>query len=83
MAYGTADAISKPAWRYIIWDTLDFGSFRAAKMTPFWNPNFHPRVVNWRPHISVPMRSPDLILGLALRYESRSRLLSCEPLALP
>ena len=27
IAYGTADPISKPAWRYIIRDTLNFGSF--------------------------------------------------------
>ena len=35
-----ADPISKPAWRYAIGNTLHFGSFRAAKMTPFWDPNF-------------------------------------------
>ena len=35
-----ADPISKPAWRYTIGSTPDFGSFRAAKKTPFWNPNF-------------------------------------------
>ena len=28
-------------------------------MTPFWDPNFNPRVVNWRPHISMPMRGPN------------------------
>ena len=27
MAYGTADLISKPAWRYTIGGTPDFGSF--------------------------------------------------------
>ena len=40
MAYGMADPISKPAWKYTIGSTLNFGSFRAAKMTPFWDPNF-------------------------------------------
>ena len=40
MAYGVADLISKPAWRYTIGSTPSFGSFRAAKMTPFWDPNF-------------------------------------------
>ena len=27
IAYGMADRISKPAWRYTIWDTPNFGSF--------------------------------------------------------
>ena len=37
---GMADPISKPAWRYTIGSTPNFGSFQAAKMTPFWDPNF-------------------------------------------
>ena len=41
ITYGTADPISKPAWRYTIGSTPNFGSFRAAKMTPFLNPNFN------------------------------------------
>ena len=41
-AYGMADMISKPAWRYTIGSTPNFGSFRAAKMTPFWDPNVTP-----------------------------------------
>ena len=40
IAYGMADPISKPAWRYTIGSTLNFGSFQAAKMTPFREPNF-------------------------------------------
>ena len=27
---------------YTIGSTPNFGSFRAAKMTPFWDPNFNP-----------------------------------------
>ena len=42
MAYGMAHPISKPAWRYTIGSTPNLGSFRAAKMTPFWDPNFNP-----------------------------------------
>ena len=34
------DPISKPAWRYTIGSTPNFGSFQAAKMTQFWDPNF-------------------------------------------
>ena len=37
-----ADPISKPAWRYTIGSTSNFGPFQAAKMTPFWDPNFNP-----------------------------------------
>ena len=40
--FGMADPISKPAWRYTIGSTPNFGSFQAAKMTPFWDPNFRP-----------------------------------------
>ena len=40
IAYGMADPISKPALRYTIRCTPDFGSFQAAKMTPFWVPIF-------------------------------------------
>ena len=42
ISYGMAVSISKPAWRYTIGGTPNFGSFRAAKMTPFWDPNFIP-----------------------------------------
>ena len=42
IAYGMANPISKPAWRYTIGSTPNFGSFRPAKMTPFWDPNFNP-----------------------------------------
>ena len=62
IAYGMAVPISKTAWRYTLEGTPNFPSFLAAKMTPFWDPNFTPpRVVNWRPHISMPTRSPNLI----------------------
>ena len=40
IAYGMANSISKLAWRYTIGSTPNFGSFQAAKMTPFWDPNF-------------------------------------------
>ena len=42
IAHGMAKLISKQAWRYTIGSTSNFGSFRAAKMTPFWDPNFNP-----------------------------------------
>ena len=37
-----ADPISKPAWRYTIGSTPEFWLISAAKMTPFWDPNFNP-----------------------------------------
>ena len=40
IVYGMADPIFKPAWRYTIGSTPNFGSFQAAKMTQFWDPNF-------------------------------------------
>ena len=42
IAYRMANPIFKPAWRYTIGSTPEFGSFRAAKMTPFWDLNFTP-----------------------------------------
>ena len=42
MAYGMGNPISKPVWRYTIGSTPNFGSFQAAKMTPFSDPNFSP-----------------------------------------
>ena len=40
IAYGMADPISKPALRYTVGSTPNFGSFQAAKMIQFWDPNF-------------------------------------------
>ena len=37
-----ADLISRPAWRYTIGSTPKFWLISAAKMTPFWDPNFTP-----------------------------------------
>ena len=71
IAYGMANPISKPAWRYTIESTPNFGSFQAAKMTQFWDPNPPFRVVNWRPHSSKPIGSPDLNSSCTLRYESQ------------
>ena len=42
IAYGVADPISKPAWTYTIGSTPEFWLISAAKMTPFWDPNFNP-----------------------------------------
>ena len=34
------DLLYKPAWKYTIGSTPNFGSFQAAKMTQIWDPNF-------------------------------------------
>ena len=44
IAYGMADPVSKPAWRYTIGSTPSFGSFRAAKNDPILGPQFPPSV---------------------------------------
>ena len=82
MAYGMADLISKPAWRYTIGSTPNFGSFRAAKMTPFWDPNFNPPCGQ----LAVPYGYADREPGLSSKLYTQIKvlgLLSCEPLALP
>ena len=40
-------------------------------MTAFETPTSPPRVVNWRPHISLPTGSPDLISHCTLRWKSQ------------
>ena len=66
-----ADLISKPAWRHTIGSTPEFWLISSSQNDPLLGPQFHPpRVVNWRPHISMPTESPDLILSCPLRYES-------------
>ena len=44
--------------------------FEYAKTPLFGTPISAPHVVHWRPHIFMPMKSPDLISSLALRYEA-------------
>ena len=71
VAYGMADPISKPAWRYTIGSTPKFWLILSSQNDPLLGPQFHPpRVVNWRPHMSMPTGSPDLILSSTLRYRS-------------
>ena len=84
IAYGMADPISKPVWRYTIGSTPDFGSFRAAKMTPFWDPNFTPPVWSIGGPISLCPQGPWTKFQVVHSDMSlRSCHLSCEPSALP
>ena len=72
IAYGMADPISKPAWGYTIGSTPEFWLISSSQNDRLWDPNFTPpsRVVNWRPHLSMPTGSPDLIPSCTLRYRS-------------
>ena len=42
IAYGMANPISTRRGDILLGAPPNFGSFRAAKMTPFWDPNFTP-----------------------------------------
>ena len=56
------------------WGYPGFWLILSSQNDPLLGPQFHPpppRVVNWRPHISMPMRSPYLISSCALRYRSK------------
>ena len=62
----------------------NFGSFRAAKMTPFWDSNFTPPVWSIGGPISVCPRGACTQFQVGHSDMSpRSCLLSCEPLASP
>ena len=73
IAYGMANPISKPAWRYTIGSTPEFWLISSSQNDALLGPQFHPppRVVNWRPHISLPTWSPDLVPGCTLREKSQ------------
>ena len=50
------------------WGYPRFWLILSSKNDPLLGPQFHPpRVVNWRPHISLPTGSPDSIQSCALR----------------
>ena len=62
----------------------NFGSFRAAKMTPFWDPNFTPPVWSVGGPISpCPQGAHTQFEVVHSDMSPRSCLLPCEPLALP
>ena len=70
IVFGMADPISKPASRYTIRSTPNFGSFRAAKMTPFFGPQFQPPM--WSiggPKSLCPHGARAQILSCTLRWK--------------
>ena len=44
IAYGMADPISKPAWRYTIGSTPEFWLISSSQIDPLLGPQFHPPV---------------------------------------
>ena len=44
IAYGMADLISKPAWRYTIGSTPEFWLISGSQNDPILGPQFHPPV---------------------------------------
>ena len=44
IAYGTADLIFKPAWRYTIGSTPEFWLISSSQNDPLLGPQFHPPV---------------------------------------
>ena len=54
------------------WGYSGFWLILSSQNDPVLGPQFHPPpVVNWRPHISVPTGSTDLISSCTLRYRSK------------
>ena len=54
------------------WEHPEFWLISGSQNDPlFGTPISAPRVVNWRPHVSMPTGSPDLISSCTLRYESQ------------
>ena len=53
------------------WEHPGFWLISSSQNDPLFGPQFYPpRVVNWRPHISMPTRSPDLTPSCTLREKS-------------
>ena len=73
MAYGMAVSDLQAGVEIYHWEYLEFWLILSSQNDPLLGPQFHPppRVVNWRPGISLLTRSPDPISGCALRYESQ------------
>ena len=70
--YGMAESISEPALRYTIGGTPEFWLISGSQNVPLLGPQLHhPRVVNWRPHFSMPTGSPDLSSSCTLRWKSQ------------
>ena len=84
IAYGMADLISKPAWRYDIGSTPEFWVISSSQNDPLLGPQFHPPV--WSIGVPIPLCP----CGAGTQFQvvhsdgsPRSCLLPCEPLALP
>ena len=84
MAYGMADRISKPAWRYTIGSTPELWLISSSQNDPLLGPQFPPPVWSIGGPISLcPQGARTYIHVVHSDIGHRSCLLSSEPLALP
>ena len=84
IAYGMADPISKPAWRYTIGSTPEFRLILSSQNDPLLGPQFHPPVWSIGGPISLCSRGARTQFQVVHSDRGPSfSLLPCEPLALP
>ena len=84
IAYGMADLIFKPAWRYTIGSTPEFWFISSSQNDPLLGPQFHPPVWSIRGPISLyPCKTRTQFQVVHSDKSPRSCLLPCGPLALP
>ena len=84
IAYGMADSISKPAWRYTIGNTPKFWLISSSQNDPLLRPHFTPPCGQLAAPYLYAHREPGPNSKLYTQIESpTSCLLPCEPLALP
>ena len=84
IAYGMADPVSKPAWRYTIGSTPEFWLILSSQNDPVLGPQFHPSVWSIGGPISLcPQAARTQFEVVHSDMRPRPCLLSCEPLALP
>ena len=84
IAWGMADLISKPAWRYNIESSPEFWLILSSQNDPLLGPQFHPPVWSVGGPISpCPHGARAQLQVVHSDMSPRSCLLSCEPLALP
>ena len=84
IAYGMADRIFKPAWRYTIESTPEFWLISSSQNDPLFGPQIHPPV--WSIGGPVSLCSQEARTKFQVvnsDISPRSCILSCEPLALP
>ena len=84
IAFGMADPISRPAWRYTIGNTPEFWLISSSQNDPLLGPQFQPSVWSIGGPISpCPHGARTKFKVVQSDKSSRFPLLTCGPLALP